>query len=322
VIDIGAIKKLAAGDKDHLKENLSIVYVLERAGHQPASTANGRISYLSPFRPDSKPSFDVWRSLDAERAGDFAQDWTGDVLDVLKLFAPDKSFGDILKWARRLLREQEESGWVAPELPEPVKFDVQAAADILERALFGRLAELQSFLLKRKDSLHLMDPNWLQREFRVGTVGKRLIVPYFNERDELVCYKHRKEGKFISAPGVGAYTCLYGAWRYETRRAQKPVLLCEGETDTWAAAYQVEDVFDVYGLPTGTGTVISDELLAPLRGRRVTIAFDADDAGQKATAKWEFALRDRMCSVALALLPQGMDVASTPDLHEYLVVPS
>jgi DNA primase len=100
------------------------------------------------------------------------------------------------------------------------------------------------------------------------------------------------------------FEALYGAWR---DRGLETVLLCEGETDTVEAAYQLRTAaVDVMGLATGAAQKPPAEAVAQLAGRRVWTAFDGDMAGRIATNRWAQALGAiRVCN-----MPDGDDICS------------
>jgi hypothetical protein len=90
------------------------------------------------------------------------------------------------------------------------------------------------------------------REFRLGANGVEVVIPYFDRDGEIVSYKHRTaHTKALSPSGSGQFDdVLYGLWKDD---GQKPVVLVEGESDTWATHAAVGSQFTVLGLPLGAG---------------------------------------------------------------------
>lgn len=93
---------------------------------------------------------------------------------------------------------------------------------------------------------------------------------------------------------------LYGEWR---DGGTSRVILTEGHTDTLAvAAWTKGDDVEVLGL-MGSGAARSNETVALLTGRDVTILMDSDASGDAATQFWTDRLA-RVSPVAVATLPQ------------------
>lgn len=110
-----------------------------------------------------------------------------------------------------------------------------------------------------------------------------------------IAWQHRKGGtaRLFSPTGLG----------------DGPVLLCEGE---WDALVAHQHGFNAVGTTGGAGTVPSVDLLHPLRGRTVFIAFDCDEAGRTGAEKWAARLIGLDCRVHvvdLALPEKGADVS-------------
>ena len=101
---------------------------------------------------------------------------------------------------------------------------------------------------------------------------------------------------------------LYGA---HLNKQWKPVVLCEGETDTWAADRFLNGEMTVLGLPTGAKRP-TDGQLEIVGDRTVYLAFDSDSAGNAAAEEWakklrfsqriEFPSGEDLCSAGPAFL--------------------
>jgi hypothetical protein len=109
------------------------------------------------------------------------------------------------------------------------------------------------------------------------------------------------------------------AWRHRTGGTARlfsptglgdgPVLLCEREWDVLMARQRG---FNAVGTTGGAGTVPAVELLEPLRGRAVFVAFDCDGAGRTGAEKWATRLAGLGCAVHvvdLGLPDKGADVS-------------
>lgn len=140
-------------------------------------------------------------------------------------------------------------------------------------------------LLENKGLTMELSEQWLREEWGVGVTDDfEILAPHYNSAGVAVSYKTRFPG------GGGWYarkgrslSALYGEWRL---RDEQHVWLCEGESDTWLASALLRGRGVALGLPRGAGSNIEGEWLDLLRGRSVTIVFDADAAGRRAAKKW------------------------------------
>jgi hypothetical protein len=109
----------------------------------------------------------------------------------------------------------------------------------------------------------------------------------------------------------GQLSALYGEWR---DRGNRQVILVEGESDVWLAAWRTRDEdVDVLGLPSGASAKPRREWVEQMAGREVTIMFDADEAGRRAAATWASALLGVADVVRVAVLPEGNDVCDVSE---------
>lgn len=149
--------------------------------------------------------------------------------------------------------------------------------------------------------------------------GTRVVVPHFSWDAEAQQWLVRgmktraaEGGHLIAYPGSDLRAALYGVWRF---RGHDIVLLAESESDAWAAsATELSDRMDICALPHGAGTVPTEELIGPLRGKVVILAFDADTAGRKATSRWATALDGVAQDVLVVALAEGDDLGACPDI--------
>lgn len=303
---------------DAVKAALPITYVLERAGY-PVMEYDGTSAHtLCPFHADSDPSFDVFGEA-LERWGCFPCGKGGDVLDLIgALFSP-ADFGAKMDMARALIEEKNASGWTGPTTGVKKEFDWNAARALVEQTTAGDpIQAVQDFLDAKvsKGSVAFGEINtgWLVKEFRLGQNGVEIVIPYFDREGGIVSYKHRTaDTKALSPAGSGQFDDIfYGEWRDD---GESPVVLCEGESDTWAAAAALGSQFSVLGLPLGAGA--HPKQAARLAGRKVVVAFDGDEAGRAASLKWYAALTASVVNadVWLAPVPDDTDLASLSFSH-------
>jgi hypothetical protein len=313
-LDWDAIQKAAALDPTKIKAQLPILYVMAEYGHHPAMEEAGRWKFYSPFRDDGNPSFDVWSHEGADRWGDYAEGTNGDVLDLLARFSPG-SFSEQMTLAAALVKKMKSDGWSGPTLAPRKAFDLDAAKAVVERAMTEPSGYLPVFLASRGDNLRELDAEWLHEQFGVSALGETLIIPYLDRSQHLVTYKSRPLGsKTLAAAGSDFSHVLYGENR--DTDPTRPVLLCEGETDTWAAAHALGDSWSVLGLPTGVGA--NPKQAASLAGRRVYLAFDGDVAGRKGIRRWAAALIGQEATVKVVPMPDKVDVASCANLPDLI----
>lgn len=314
-LDWDAITAAAAADPTTIKAQLPILYVMADQGHHPAMEEAGRWKFYSPFRQDGNPSFDVWDHDGADRWGDYAEGTNGDVFDLLSRFHSCK-FGEAVGRATALLAKMKASGWSGPTLAPRKAFDLDAAKAVVDRALAEPSGYLPTFLAAREDNLRSVDADWLFEEFGVSALGETLIIPYYTRDGALVTYKSRPLGsKTLAAAGSDFSGTLYGEQR-DDNDTTRPVLLCEGETDTWAAAHALGASWSVLGLPTGVGA--NPKQAVSLAGRKVYLAFDGDEAGRKGVRRWAAALIANEATVFVVPVPDGVDLASASNLADLI----
>lgn len=291
------------GDPAYYKTALPIPFVLEQEGVW-LSEKGDRLACLCPFHDDSSPSFDVWQEGGPEgawRFGCFPCSLQGDVLDLLQRLR-SCSLPTALKEASALL-DSLPPDWTPPVLQQRKGWDPDAARRKVDLAVAGDPAPLAEFLRVKGIAADVEDLRW---SWGVGTSESgEVIIPWYNREGELVAYKYRTAStKPLSAPGSQLRGVLYGEWR--DKDVSLPVLLCEGESDAWAASGTAGVGTSFAVLATSAGA--SPTAAPSLAGRRVLLAFDGDDAGRKATLSWSTALLREGCTVEFVPVPEGEDL--------------
>lgn len=250
-----------------------------------------------PFHEDDSPSLSFFTGHDGkERFNCHGCGKKGDVIDWIQ-FAEGLSYGAAKDRARELVREG---------LPEPDPAAAQRAPlrDFADELADSSLdyAVLENFLLGKKLDIDL---DWLTTEFRVRTRGAQILMPHYpaglGAAPNAIKWREGKDKRAL--PG-SRLTELYGVWR---DRGNKDVILCEGESDTWALASWMDTTTDVLGLPRGVAAQVDAAWIERLSNRRVTLLFDADGAGRMGLKRWVRALLGKAESVRIAFLPEGLD---------------
>ncbi len=292
-------------DPQEMKARLSLAAVVQANG--VAVRASGeRLVGLCPFHDDHDASFAIWRSEEGdELCGCWSCDFRpGDVYTFLQRIK-GITFGQALD----LVAEYLANGLPeAPAIPDRVA-DPEAPARIRSavESTEGNSIDLLAELLIDKG--HPATAEWVASEFRVGTTGRgEVVIPHFSRSGDLDAAKWRTlDRKPISYSG-SQLTAMYGEWR---DRGRDEIVVCEGESDTWAVAWLLrhEDV-DVIGVPSGVTSKPRPEWVDPLKRRNVTILFDADPAGRRGAEAWVKSLKSVAGVVRVAMLPEGEDAVS------------
>lgn len=286
-------------DNDTIKAHLVPMFVMEHYGHEPATEETGRVRYHSPFREDKNPSFDVFQMDGAWRVGDWADPdrGNGDVLDLISWFE-DCDYLDALDKARDLLVEQLSEGYEFSFQPS-AKFDADSAQTRLDQATAGSQVHELVIALSDRPGLRDLTAAWLSEEWGV-VADSSVILPYLSLSGSLVGYKTRDtDGTKRNAPG--STLGLYGAHRI---KGTGPIVLCEGETDTWAATLAGYQAVGVPGANNKPHRMWEEQF----NGRDVLLAFDGDEAGDSAREQWAAYLADK-ATVRYVSVPRGKDLA-------------
>lgn len=306
-------------DSEELKQALSILFVLERHGYTAYEEA-GKYVASCPFpeHNDAHPSFDVFGE-NLERWGCYPCNAGGDVFDLIARLYPEITrFVERKDKAAEFLTAQRQAGWDGPKHGRKRTFDQDKAHHVVLSSAQDEIPtdwlNLYHFLTTERDNagLERIPQEWVRHNFRIGTYHGSAIVPYYDRDMNLVAYKRRKAGEpIIAAAGADFADILYGEWLDQDPAL--PVVLCEGESDVWAALGALAGQYAVVGLPTGAGSYPSQ---APrLADRDVVLAFDGDATGRRALAQWVPALQDAGAkSVRIVVMPDRADLAGTPDI--------
>jgi hypothetical protein len=300
-----------------LKRDLNLASVVAATGVM-LEPEEGRLIGLCPFHLDTTPSFAVWRWEDG---GWCCGCWscsfrTGDLYDYLQALH-GVGFREAVRMAVAL-----RDGGELPAVPDIVGRDLTGPrrdfGPIFRRAYEQRDTQLIGQLLT--DRGIELPVQWLVDQFSLGTLDGSVLIPHMGGPTVgIVAIRKR-------TPPDWPKTCLAGSRLtelYGVRRAfhrvvidrriryladKRDAVICEGESDTWSVAYLLRDeCVDVVGLPAGANAGIQFGWLDFLRGRRVTLLFDADDAGRAGAERWASALAPVAASVRVAHLPAGTD---------------
>jgi hypothetical protein len=296
-------------DVEQLKKDLAIAYVLDTYGVQYYSES-GKLRAKCPFHDDQNPSFDVYGET-LSRWGCLACGKGGDVLDLVNEFDKIEKFVHLKDRCGDLYREQRRSGWAGPRAGVKRRYDAEAGSQLVlasESAGSGPWLKLHQLLGK---NVRAVDPEVIRLDYRLGSQADETIIPYYNRDLDLIAYKRRRPGgKAMAAPGADFSDVLYAEWLDDGRG---PVLLCEGESDVWAAGPALPD-WNVMGIPTG---VLSNPVQASrLKGREVVLAFDGDSAGRSGLLRWYAVLEPLAKSVRVVVMPDDADIAEIDDIEE------
>lgn len=311
--EVAALQKIAAqATPEFFKENLPIPFVLERAGVYLEGRGD-KLSAVCPFHPDSDPSLDVWLEDGFWRFNCFpCGKGSGDVFDLIGRLHQETSFSGQMIEAQAAYADLP-SDWRPPTLTSRVEsWDPDAAQRSVSSAQAAASGSpvIAEFLHLYGKGLTALPVEDLIDTWRLGadvSTGE-VVIPYYSRSGSLVAYKHRtSQTKALSHPGSRLRDVLYGEWR--DTRPDMPVILCEGESDAWAAQEAVGDSAVVLSLACGAGQIPRTE---GLEGRTVRLAFDGDAAGRSATSKWFAALEAAGCLVSFVPVPEGSDLASLP----------
>lgn len=297
--------------RDAAARRLPILYVLHQEGVALEPAPGGRLRGLCPFHADETPSLDVWGE-NWEWWGCFPCGLTGGVIRLVQLLeGPSVGYEAAVEKANRLHTQMTQEGWKAEVGWTPKPRKPFAEVDAMRRVELGRdnVGAVERYCASRGWDQGFA--SYLRAFWRVGGEGERILIPHFGPGlgpgpGPLIGLKTRAVGEKPWAVPGSRFPHLYGVWR---DGGEELVVLVEGESDAWVTQRRQGLAALVLGLPTGSGTPITDTMMEPLRGRRVYLAMDSDDAGRKAAARWRQALEGVASTVAKIELPAGMDCA-------------
>ena len=299
-------------DPQEIKAGLDIVQVCLHLGIQFVQYGL-EFRALCPWHDDDEPSLHAFMGDDGfERIGCFPCGFTGDVFDVIRKVRGG-SFGEALAYAGNLL---DQGVAVSSGTSSVVVLGGSAATPTFDFVAYASESQALAgvdqgpILSLLADKGCAISPEWIRSEFGVGRNERaEVVIPHWDRAGSVLGIKFRAligdEWTKKNARG-SRLTSLYGAWR---DKGQRTVILTEGETDTWTAAWTVKEDRDalVLGLPTGAGKPPLEDWIESLRDRDVVILFDADEAGRSAARRWWIEARKVASSVRVARLPEGQD---------------
>lgn len=149
---------------------------------------------------------------------------------------------------------------------------------------------------------YALQEGWHRSANRIGIPVRDATGAIVNVRRYLPPPRSDDAPKTLNTKGKGSPTRLAGIHRLNR---DGWVFVCGGEFDTAAAA---SAGLDAVNGSNGEGSVPRGQHLDPLKGARVGIALDADDAGRIAARKWASALQTVAAEVRIIELPDGTDV--------------
>lgn len=286
-----------------LKKQLPIPYVLEKCGIR-VELQGQRLVAVCPWHNDSSPSLYVLPGDEGWRWGCWVCGVHGDVIDLIRKFRPEYGFAKALGAGLNLVEQLEAEDWKAPVLEGKREWD-GAWMKMIVREAQRDVAGVDDFL--RAKGLPL-NAEWLSQVFGVGCFRGEIIIPVYSHSGELVGAKHRRaDGSDhpFAFPGSKLNDVLYGE---RNDGGDLPVILCEGESDTWVARATCPMGMYVLGLSHGAGQ--APKLAERFNGRKVHICFDGDEAGRMGANRWAGAIASFGGHPQVWDLPDGADICS------------
>jgi DNA primase len=337
---------IEAEDVERVRAASDIVAVVSQ--YTPLKRVGRSFSGICPFHAEKSPSFSVnpekglYYCFGCQAGGDVITfvrevehtDFAGAVERLatklgITLRYTEKDEGEAHRRRRRLLEAVERAVEVYHDrlLTGP---DAGAAraylrsrgfdGDAVRRYRLGWAPESWDTLAK---ALRLSDDDW--RDAGLGGLNRngrqydhfrnRLLFPIFDASGRAIGFGGRilpgGDGpKYKNTPDCALYhksRVLYGLnWAGAEAARLGEIVVCEGYTDV--IAFQRSGVERAVAT---CGTALTEEHVRELTryAKRVVLAFDADNAGQAAAAKFYAWERELDISVAVAALPQGVDPA-------------
>lgn len=279
---------------------------------EPIEKAGTRLRYVNPFRDDHRPSLDVWRSnSNGEwRVGDFAEDWEGSPIDLEIRFS-----GEDTQAAAKACRDH-----YAWQLQNGTRFNVatpNGGGFKWKPGEHNKEAAARWHAALQREKPCLPPPQWLRQHFDIS-ISEREVVwapsyGYGDEATKVVAYKMlSREGK---KTGFKSKIVRYRSDNSERMALSgAPLLLAEGESDTWVLTHLFGHRYAVIGFPGASQD--ADKILdgLDLDGREVCLAFDGDSSGIESRAKLAGWLHDQGAVVTIVPMFEGKDAA---ELDEY-----
>ena len=203
---------------------------------------------------------------------DFSTGKGGDVIDLLRAFNPDMSYG---KAVSQLCHKAVKAG------REPGDVERQPVRELLD---FTEQLAMQFPIMPVT-----FWPNW---EARLGVRPPRncrgdtsaLVIPHQDENGVYGVKVRGSDGSKSAWPGSQFGHRLYDPYGWSTGRNKAACVIAEGESDCWALDPLLPTT-PVYALPSGAGTW-KDHWLTDLEQFEIIwLCFDNDRSGQQARDK-------------------------------------
>jgi len=274
-------------------------------------------SCKSPFREDRHPSFSIY--AEGRRWVDHSTGEGGDVIEFIR-YALDGSYDDVREWLACKIPLN--PGYVARPSSSPLKAPQPPKVIIWPAAMGRGLAPSWEAFSERTGVAKEIGEDLLQKELlefcQVDAHPCFLIKDAENRAAEI----RRLDGGLFGTSKAFPLTGVDKGWLPGTARLrdappETAVLITEGATDhlTALALYARyrkaggENLWQPITL-LGAGCKRLDPAAEGLlRGRRVRLIPDGDEAGRTMATHWEALLRKIGCHVDTVTLPEGSDLS-------------
>lgn len=299
-------------DKEDLRRQLPITFVLDT--NTVEMSGGSSPSAFCPFHNDTTtPNLSIFGEY-LDRYHCFACGAKGDVFDIISHFYQTVSFPEILTKAAELIEGVK--SWRGPKTGfKKAEINKTHVLEVVNASEHGDLSTLEEYINYRGWNF---SAKWLRAHYRVGSWEGLLIIPYFTRAGQLVAYKWRaSDTKPISVTGADFSEILYGEWGgFQEEDDNRPVVLCEGESDVWNTAYQLGADYLVLGLATGANSPVN---VSGLKDRTIYLAFDGDRAGREASYRWAVTLKESgVDDILVVHLPEGSDLSECSNIKTLL----
>jgi hypothetical protein len=279
-------------------------------------------SCKSPFREDRRPSFSIY--ADGRRWVDHSTGDGGDVIEFIK-HALKGDHHDVREWlADRILQNP---SFVARPSSSPLKVPQPPKVIIWPAAMGRGLTPSWEAFSERTGVVKEIGENLLQQELlefcQVDAHACYLIKDAENRAAEI----RRLDGGLFGTCKAFPLTGVDKGWLPGTARLrdaspETAVLITEGATDHLTALDLYYRYHDAGGANVwqpitllGAGCKRLDPAAERLlRGRRVRLIPDGDEAGRGMATHWEERLRKIGCHVDTVTLPEGSDLTDNRHL--------
>ena len=333
--------RISEAELSRLKREVSVQRLAEAAGVKLAKHGKDLLG-LCPFHDDKEPSLvispakNLWNCLGACGEGGSVVDWVMKERGVSFRHAVEVLRGDLgvvppVEGAEAELSAQAEDGELLGQVVEYYHQTLKESPEALEylesrglvhpevvehfqlgfanRSLGYRLPNKQ--LKAGKDVRGRLQELGVLRKTGHEHFNGSLVIPVFDEAGQVVELYGRKVTRGTKLR-KGTPLHLYlpgphrGVFNREALGASPEVILCESLIDAltfWCAGYR--NVTSAFGVNGFTEEMV--EVFEAARAERVLIAFDRDEAGERAAKKVAQRLREHGMGCWRVLFPRGMD---------------